>query len=55
MKIHFEENNKPLTKEQVDILTKIKMPKTKMMKYPRCVFKTNYTVWGKESKINEIR
>ena len=50
MKIHFEENDKPLTKEQVEMLTKIQIPKSKMMKCSRCVFKTNYTVWKKENK-----
>ena len=50
MKIHIEEGlNKPLAKEQIDELTKIKIPKYRMLKGRRGIFKPNYSVWKKES------
>lgn len=50
MKIHIEENDKPLTKEQIKELTKIKIPKYRMLKGCKGIFKPNYSVWKQENK-----
>lgn len=50
MKIHIEEgSDKPLAKEQIEELTKIKIPKYRMLKGHRGILKSNYSVWKKEN------